>query len=58
LDDSQRTIAPTEFGAVRRIQVIRKGRNHLYDLSNEAHAETKLEPGDVVYIPIKKVTGR
>jgi hypothetical protein len=49
---------PTEFGAVRRIQVIRKGESHLYDLSNEKDAETKLEPGDVVHVPMKMVIGR
>lgn len=49
---------PTEFGAVRRIQVIRKGGSYLYDLRDEAHAETKLEPGDIVHVPMKMAIGR
>jgi small ligand-binding sensory domain FIST len=52
------TAEPTEFGAVRRIQVVRKGNRLLFDLRNPTHAETKLESGDIVHVPMKMIIGR
>jgi len=49
---------PTAFGALTRIQVVRKQKSHVYDLKKQEHADAKLEPGDVVFVPMKKVIGR
>ncbi|HEY1123639.1 MAG TPA: hypothetical protein VGE67_18630 [Haloferula sp.] len=48
---------PTPFGAVNRIEVIRKQERHVYDLKKAANAEAKLEPGDIVLVPMKRVIG-
>jgi hypothetical protein len=48
---------PTAFSAVTRIQVIRKEKRYIYDLKKKEHSEIKLEPGDVVLVPMKKVIG-
>ena len=58
LAESMEAAAPTAFGAVTRIQVIRKQKRLLYNLKNQAHAATKLEPGDIVFVPMKQVFGR
>jgi hypothetical protein len=47
----------SEFGAISRIQVVHKGKVHLYDLRNKDHAGTKLEAGDFVYVPPKRAIG-
>jgi hypothetical protein len=58
LEDCMTKAKPTEFGAVMRIQVIRKQKSYRYDMRNKAHAMMKLEAGDIVLVPIKKVIGR
>ncbi|RYD61346.1 MAG: hypothetical protein EOP83_17235 [Verrucomicrobiaceae bacterium] len=47
----------TPFGALSRVQVIRKQKHHTYDLKKKENADIKLEPGDVVLVPMKKVIG-
>lgn len=47
---------PTPFGAASRIEVIRKQKRYVYDLKKQA--ETKLEPGDMILVPMKRIIGR
>jgi hypothetical protein len=49
---------PTSFGSVKRVLVIRKQKRLILDLGNKIHAATILEPGDVVFVPIKVLYGR
>ena len=58
LGDFMAVAKPTNFGSTMRIQVIHKGTVSLYDLGRKDHAATKLEPGDIVYVPTKKIIGR
>lgn len=48
---------PTPFGSVKRILVVRKEKRLVLDLGNKSHAAMKLEPGDVVFVPMKHVIG-
>lgn len=57
LEKSMATAIPTPFGSVKRILVVRKQKRLILDLGNEGHAATKLDPGDVVFVPMKHVIG-
>ncbi|MEK7950699.1 hypothetical protein [Luteolibacter soli] len=48
---------PTVFGAVTRIEVIRGRNRYVCNLRKKDHAEAKLEPGDIVFVPKKIVIG-
>ena len=52
------TAKATPFAAVTRIEVIRKEKLHVYDLRKKENADTKLEPGDIVLVPQKRIIGQ
>jgi hypothetical protein len=58
LAESMSVAEPTAFGAVKRIQVIRKEKRFSRDLTNKVHATAKLEPGDIILVPMKRLIGR
>lgn len=49
---------PTTFGSVRRIQLIRKHRQHTLDLKNKHHRGMKVLSGDYIFVPTMRVFGR
>lgn len=57
LEENMATAIPTPFGSVKRILVLRMQRRLVLDLGDKSHAATKLEPGDVVFVPMKHVIG-
>jgi hypothetical protein len=49
---------PTPFGSVKRVMLVRKQKRLVLDLGKKSHAEMTLEPGDIVFVPIKAFYGR
>jgi Periplasmic protein involved in polysaccharide export len=48
---------PTEFGSIRRIQVISGAKIARYDCKQNASSQIQLKPGDIVFIPMKTIIG-
>lgn len=48
----------TEFGAGRRVKVIRNGKTSVYNLNDDAQKMTKILPSDTVDVPQKNLLGR
>lgn len=46
---------PTEFGAMNRVSVIRRGKIKQYDLNNTEHMNILVEPGDTITVPAKNI---
>lgn len=49
---------PTEFGAERRVKIIRKGQVSIYNLKDDAQKMTKVLPSDTIDVPQKNLFGR
>lgn len=48
---------PTEFGSIKRIQVINGGKSSVYDMTQKTYSEMKLQPGAIILVPMKRVIG-
>ena len=48
----------SEFGAMRRVKVIRDGEEKIYDLTKTKNMELKVEPDDTIVVPQKNLFGR
>ena len=49
---------PTEFGAMRRVKVIRDGKTTVYDLRKDEAKLVEVEPDDTIEVPQKNWFGR
>ena len=49
---------PTEFAAMRRVKVLRKGRTITLDLTREEDKARQVEPGDSIEVPRMNLFGR
>lgn len=47
-----------EFGAMRRVKVIREGKTTVYDLTDDKQKSVELKPDDVVEVPQKNWIGK
>jgi protein involved in polysaccharide export with SLBB domain len=45
----------TEFGSMKRVKLIRAGKQRLYDLTQLQNMQIPLEPDDTIEIPQKTV---
>lgn len=49
---------PTEFGAMRRVKVIRAGKVEVYDFTDDRSKSILIQPDDTVEVPQKNLIGR
>jgi protein involved in polysaccharide export with SLBB domain len=49
---------PTEFGAMRRIKVIRDGETLVFDLTDDRQKLVPVKPRDIIEVPPKNFFGR
>jgi protein involved in polysaccharide export with SLBB domain len=47
-----------EFGAEKRVKILRNGKATTYDMTDDKQKLTQLEPGDVIEVPQKNILGR
>jgi protein involved in polysaccharide export with SLBB domain len=45
---------PTPFGTMKRVKVLSKGKQRMYDLTELQYMQTPLEPGDAIEVPQKR----
>jgi len=48
----------TEFGAMKRVKVIREGKTTVYDMTDDKQKSVEVKPDDVVEVPQKNFIGR
>lgn len=48
----------TEFGAPKRVKVLRNGKATTYDMTDDKQKLTPLEQGDIIEVPQKNILGR
>lgn len=49
---------PTEFGAMRRVKLLRNGKTETIDLTKDESKQLKVQPEDVIEVPQKNIIGR
>lgn len=48
---------PTEFGSMKRVKLLRAGKQRLYDLTQLQNMQIALEPEDTIEVPQKTILG-
>lgn len=48
----------TEFGAQKRVKLLRDGKATTHDMTDDKQKLTPLEPGDIIEVPQKNFLGR
>jgi hypothetical protein len=49
---------PTKFGSLKRVQLIRDGKSTTYDVNQKTFFGIKLQPGDILLVPMIRWLGR